>query len=63
MLGEGAGVLVESKSVDALVIALDALILDSQKRTDMAKKAYLKAMSFYTIDVVFRSYLEIWKNN
>jgi glycosyltransferase involved in cell wall biosynthesis len=61
MLGEGAGVLVESKNVDALVIALDALIRDSQKRTDMAKKAYLKAMSLYTIDVVFRSYLEIWE--
>ena len=63
MLAEGAGVVVESKSVDALVIALDSLMRDSKKRKSMARIAYSKAKRHYTIDVVFKSYVRVWQNS
>jgi len=63
MLDGGAGVLVESKSVAALTMALDAVMRDSQKRERMAQMAHSKAMRLYTIDVIFKAYMSIWRNS
>lgn len=63
MLDGGAGVLVESKNVDALAMTLDAVMRDSQKRERMAQMAHSKAMRLYTIDVIFKAYMDIWRNS
>lgn len=63
MLDGGAGVLVESKNVDALAMALDTLMRDPQKRERMAQIAHSKAMRLYTIDVIFKAYMDIWRNS
>ena len=62
MLDDGAGMLVEPNSVDSLVLALNAVTQDTKMRMHMAELAYSKAMRLYTIDVVFKSYMGVWRN-
>ena len=62
MLADGAGELVKSKDVGALVAALDKLIKDEGLRNRIARRALERANSLYTIDIVFGIYEDIWRS-
>lgn len=62
MLADGAGEVVKSKDVGALVAALDKLIKDDELRNRIARRARERAHSLYTIEVVFDTYQEIWRS-
>lgn len=60
MLGSGAGILVESRSVGRLGEALRRATSDSSLRRKLAQEAFGRAVKNYSIDVVFDSYLALW---
>lgn len=62
MLEEGAGMLFRSKDADALIDVLDRVIREEPLRKRMADIAHERAMTLYTIDVVFQSYEGIWRS-
>lgn len=62
MLADGAGILVKSKDVDALVCALERAIGDQGLRGQMAARALERANRLYTIEVVFGAYERIWRS-
>jgi glycosyltransferase involved in cell wall biosynthesis len=61
MLDGGAGVIVKSKDHWVLAQAMENLMLDAELRESLGRQAFAKAMQQYTIDVVFQSYLKIWR--
>ncbi len=61
MLQEDAGVLVESRSVELLAAALQRLMCDEILRERIGFQAKNRAQKNYTIDVVFNSYIQLWK--
>lgn len=62
MLADGAGLLVESKNVDALIEALDRAVRDERLRGQMADRALEKANRLYNLDVIFSAYERIWRS-
>lgn len=62
MLEGHAGVLVRPRDSQSLAEALGSVIGDEQLRVQLGKQAFAKAMRLYTIDVVFRSYMNIWRS-
>jgi len=62
MLEGRAGVLVSSRDSQALADALGSVIVNEELRVQLGKQAYAKAMRMYTIDVVFRAYMQVWRN-
>lgn len=61
MLDGNAGLLVRAGDSNALGEALSKLMTDSTLREDMGSRAFAKAMSLFTIDVVFHAYMQIWR--
>lgn len=62
MLDGCAGVLVRSKDPQALADALGSVIVNEELRLQLGKQAFAKAMQLYTIDVVFRAYMQVWRD-
>lgn len=62
MLEDGAGVLVKIKDSNALEEALSRVILDSELREHLGRQASARARLLYSIDVVFNSYMQIWRS-
>lgn len=61
MLEHGAcGVLIESKDVNALIEAFQAVLGDDEARCLFGRKAAVRARAEYSIDTVFDRYLSIW---
>lgn len=62
MLAEGAGVLVKSRDVEALVDGLHTVIGDEMLRGRLASRARERARGLYSIDVVFAAYEDVWRS-
>lgn len=60
MLSDGAGITVPARSVDALAAALGKVIGDGPLRDALGRRARERALSEYSIDVVFERYKRIW---
>lgn len=63
MLGDDAGILVEAKNTQSLIHAIQLGISDPTLRERLGTRAYEKAVLYYSIDVVFDRYLQIWRNS
>jgi glycosyltransferase involved in cell wall biosynthesis len=61
MLEGNAGVLVKSRDSEALAKALGKLIVDAELRARLGQQAFAKAMHLYTIDIIFRNCMQIWR--
>ena len=62
MLSDGAGLIVKNRNHEALAQALIKAMTDAKLRDSLGRNAYMKAMEQYTIEVVFQSYLTIWRD-
>lgn len=63
MLADGAGWLVKAKDPVSLLNAFNAVLGDVALRADLGEKAKSRAMSKYTVDVVFAEYMKIWRDS
>lgn len=60
MLGEGGGLIVPAKDVPALQAALEVAMSDSDRRLEMATKAYAVVRERYSVDSVVSQYRARW---
>lgn len=60
MLSEECGVVIESRSVEALGRGLDQLIENEELRSMLGRNAWEKARRQYALDTVFAAYVDIW---
>lgn len=63
MLEDGAGILIESKNTGVLAEAISRATSDADLRQRLGVQARKKAMGNYTIDVVFETYVSLWKRS
>jgi glycosyltransferase involved in cell wall biosynthesis len=62
MLSEDCGILIEPKNTVGIKDALLSLTQDKYLRTKLGENAREKARQYYSIDIVFSEYLNIWKS-
>jgi glycosyltransferase involved in cell wall biosynthesis len=63
MLADGCGVLVKPKDVQGLMEALRNVCANEKLRVEMGERARMRAMSEFSIEVVFPKYMEIWRQS
>lgn len=61
MLDDGCGLLIKPHSIDELKEALQSVMINEKLRNSMGLRAFKKAHSNYSLDVVFEKYMNIWQ--
>jgi len=62
VLEDGAGILFKSQSTESLRDVLNKVLSDSELRSRIGTCARKKVIENFTIDIVFNSYMTIWKD-
>lgn len=62
MLDGHSGLLIPSKDVPALVSSIKNLIEDPVLRKEIGERAQKKAVSSYSLDIVFEKYVSLWNS-
>jgi len=62
MLEGDAGILVRSRDAKALMDVIETVTNDSELRERLGRNALAKAVNNYSIDVIFKKYMKIWRS-